>query len=103
MSCPVCHKHHLVEIDVTVGEHRITMHSCSGCTARWWDREGERWVLAADRLSANRPASWALSSIFAIQYWQGVSDEMGGRARVLAAIMEHAPGAPSEPICVASP
>jgi hypothetical protein len=45
MSCPVCQKHHLVEIDVTVGEHRITMHSCSGCTARWWDRDGERMQL----------------------------------------------------------
>jgi hypothetical protein len=41
MSCPVCHKRRLVEIAVNVGEHRLTMHSCSACTARWWDRDGE--------------------------------------------------------------
>jgi transcription elongation factor Elf1 len=42
MPCPVCHKHRLVEIAVNVGQHRLTMHHCSACTARWWERDGER-------------------------------------------------------------
>jgi transcription elongation factor Elf1 len=42
MSCPVCSKRRLVEINVNVGEKRITMHHCSACTARWWDADGER-------------------------------------------------------------
>jgi hypothetical protein len=42
MPCPVCLKRRLVEIAVSIGEHRVTMHSCSSCTARWWDRDGEK-------------------------------------------------------------
>ncbi len=42
MSCPVCQKRRLVEIAVNLGEHRVTMHSCSACTARWWDQDGEQ-------------------------------------------------------------
>jgi len=37
-------------------------------------------ALAADRLGARRYASAALSGIFNLLYWQGVSDELGGRA-----------------------
>jgi GT2 family glycosyltransferase len=37
-------------------------------------------ALAADRLGACRSASAALSGIFNLQYWHGVSDELGGRA-----------------------
>ncbi len=40
MSCPKCAEHHLINIDVTIGEDKITMHSCSHCGARWWEREG---------------------------------------------------------------
>jgi glycosyltransferase involved in cell wall biosynthesis len=35
-------------------------------------------VLAANRLGAARVARWGLSAIFGIQYWQGVSAELGG-------------------------
>ncbi len=42
MWCPVCSKRRLVEIRVNLGDCRITMHSCSACTARWWDADGER-------------------------------------------------------------
>jgi GT2 family glycosyltransferase len=37
-------------------------------------------ALAADRLGARRCASAALSGIFNLLYWHGVSDELGGRA-----------------------
>ena len=41
MTCPTCQRGHLVEIGVTLSEHRVTMHNCSRCETRWWDREGE--------------------------------------------------------------
>jgi hypothetical protein len=31
----------VVEIGMQLAETRVTMHSCSGCEARWWDRDGE--------------------------------------------------------------
>jgi hypothetical protein len=31
-----------VEIDITLKERQVTMHSCSKCETRWWDTEGER-------------------------------------------------------------
>lgn len=37
-------------------------------------------ALAADRFGAHRSASAALSGIFNLLYWHGVSDELGGRA-----------------------
>jgi GT2 family glycosyltransferase len=49
-------------------------------------------VLTAPRLVGRRVTSFALSSIFNIRYWQGASDELGGRQRLLAAI-----GARGEP------
>jgi len=30
-----------VEIEVTLREQRVTMHSCSRCDSRWWESEGE--------------------------------------------------------------
>jgi hypothetical protein len=42
MPCPVCRKRRVVEIKVVVGERQLTMHSCSACTARWWDADGEQ-------------------------------------------------------------
>ena len=41
MSCPVCQQRRVVEIAVNLGDHCVTMHRCSACTARWWDRDGE--------------------------------------------------------------
>lgn len=26
---------------MTLREQRVTMHSCSRCDTRWWDRDGE--------------------------------------------------------------
>lgn len=40
MACPKCAKHRLVAIDVTIGEDKLTMHSCSSCGARWWESDG---------------------------------------------------------------
>jgi hypothetical protein len=42
MTCPVCRRNELVEINLQLRGSRVTMHSCSGCEARWWDREGEK-------------------------------------------------------------
>lgn len=41
MLCPHCHSATLVEIRVTYGASRFTMHSCPCCEHRWWDRNGE--------------------------------------------------------------
>ena len=56
MSCPKCAKHRLIKIDVTIADQRVTMHSCSHCGERWWDREGQRVALPAvlDLASSNR-------------------------------------------------
>lgn len=42
MTCPVCRRTELVEINLELRGSQVTMHSCSGCEARWWDQEGER-------------------------------------------------------------
>ena len=42
MKCPMCKRSHLVEIEVMLGDQRVTMHSCSRCDSRWWDKDGER-------------------------------------------------------------
>jgi len=42
MLCPTCRKHHVISIEVTIGEHCVTMRSCSHCDTRWWEQEGER-------------------------------------------------------------
>ncbi|MGH2355432.1 MAG: hypothetical protein ACRDJN_27810, partial [Chloroflexota bacterium] len=46
----------------------------------------------ADRARANRAATLALSGIFNLLYWQGVSDELGGAAPVWRGIAEGASG-----------
>jgi len=35
----------MVEIGVHVRDQVLTMHSCSACENRWWDRGGERVTL----------------------------------------------------------
>ena len=42
MACPKCRAAKLVEIGMTLADARVTLHSCSRCETRWWDREGER-------------------------------------------------------------
>ncbi len=50
-------------------------------------------ALAADRLGAPRCASAALSGVFNLLYWHGVSDELGGRA-AFRRWLAQSPGAP---------
>ncbi len=45
MTCPTCRSNTLVEIGLCVGNQLITMHSCTRCEGRWWDRAGERVTL----------------------------------------------------------
>jgi hypothetical protein len=40
MSCPNCTKHRIIAIGVTIGDDRVTMHSCCHCGTRWWEQEG---------------------------------------------------------------
>ncbi|MGI8984581.1 MAG: hypothetical protein ACR2HM_08645 [Acidimicrobiales bacterium] len=42
MTCPTCRSTTLVEIGLNVADQLVTMHSCSTCESRWWDRGGER-------------------------------------------------------------
>lgn len=37
--CPLCHRN-LVEIEVRLADINVTMHACSTCETRWWDRDG---------------------------------------------------------------
>ena len=48
MTCPVCRTRQLVEIGINLGENRVTLHSCSRCDTRWWDRDGSQ--VAVDRV-----------------------------------------------------
>jgi len=41
MTCPGCRSGGVVEIGMQLEEKLVTMHSCSGCEARWWDSDGE--------------------------------------------------------------
>jgi len=45
VRCPTCAKRTLIAIGVTIGEDRVTMHSCSQCGTRWWEHEGRRLEL----------------------------------------------------------
>ena len=57
MSCPSCAKRRLIDIGVTIGDETITMHSCSHCGTRWWEREGGESLALPEVLelaSANR-------------------------------------------------
>ncbi len=44
--CPHC-SHQVVEIDVRLGDVTVTMHACSTCDRRWWDRNGDPVDLGA--------------------------------------------------------
>jgi hypothetical protein len=46
---------------------------------------------AADSVGAKRPAGFALSGIFNLLYWQGVSDELGGPGAVWSSIARSVP------------
>ena len=40
MTCPTCRSKELVEIGLRLRDQVVTMHSCSSCENRWWDRGG---------------------------------------------------------------
>ena len=42
MTCPTCRSTAMVEIGLHLRDQLVTMHSCSACENRWWDRSGER-------------------------------------------------------------
>ena len=42
MTCPSCRSTVLVEIGLRVHDQLVTMHSCSACEHRWWEKGGER-------------------------------------------------------------
>ena len=42
MTCPTCRSADLVEIGLRLRDQAVTMHSCSACDNRWWDKGGER-------------------------------------------------------------
>ena len=46
----------MIAIAVTIGEDRVTMHSCSHCGARWWEQDGQTVALPAviELAAANR-------------------------------------------------
>lgn len=48
MPCTTCRTKRLVSIAVTVGESKLTMHSCNTCDRRIWERDGEK--IALDRV-----------------------------------------------------
>jgi hypothetical protein len=37
----------LVAISLQLRGEQVTMHSCSNCDLRWWERDGERMALPA--------------------------------------------------------
>jgi transposase-like protein len=45
MTCPTCRSGDLVEIGLHLRDQLVTMHSCSSCESRWWDKGGERMTL----------------------------------------------------------
>jgi transposase-like protein len=42
MTCPTCRSTDLVEIGLRLRDDVVTMHSCSVCERRWWDKGGQQ-------------------------------------------------------------
>lgn len=45
MNCPNCRGAQLVLIELSLKGDDLTMHSCSRCDTRWWERNGEQITL----------------------------------------------------------
>jgi GT2 family glycosyltransferase len=64
------------------------------CVGRFWRRPAVLGLflaaVAADAIGLDNVASFALSAIFNLQYWQGASDELGGPVPVWNAVAEPA-------------
>ena len=40
MTCPSCRVTDLVQIALRLHDELVTMHSCSACENRWWEKDG---------------------------------------------------------------
>ena len=62
------------------------------CVGRFWREPAILSLflaaMLADRIGLEEAASFALSAIFNVQYWQGASDELGGPSPVWSAVDE---------------
>jgi len=62
------------------------------CVGRFWRRPATLGLflaaVTADAIGLDNAASFALSAIFNLQYWQGASDELGGPSPVWNAVAE---------------
>jgi glycosyltransferase involved in cell wall biosynthesis len=70
--------------------HALNRALTRACVGYPW-RQPAVWGLflvavVADRIGLERAASFALSGIWNVQYWQGASDELGGPAAVWQAV-----------------
>jgi GT2 family glycosyltransferase len=72
--------------------HRWNRRLARACVGRLWRRPAILGLflaaVTADAIGLDNAASFALSAIFNLQYWQGASDELGGPAPVWNAVAE---------------
>jgi GT2 family glycosyltransferase len=78
--------------------HPLTRWVTVGCVGRptlqrWASGAFEAVMRTAEYLGLDRPARLAASAIFSLMYWQGVCDELGGRAVFLPFLAAHRPSA----------
>jgi hypothetical protein len=45
VRCPTCRVTAVTEISLKLKGSSVTMHSCTRCETRWWDRDGEQVAL----------------------------------------------------------
>lgn len=72
--------------------HVLSQRLTRACVGRPWRRAATRALFLAavvtDRVGLEDAASFALSAIFNVEYWQGAADELGGTAAVWRAVAE---------------
>ena len=72
--------------------HALSQRLTRLCVGRPWRKAVLLGLFVAatvvDKVGLERAASFALSAIFNVEYWQGASDELGGPSRVWAAVRE---------------
>jgi hypothetical protein len=75
-----------------VQRHAWSRWLTRACVGHFWRRPAMVGLfvaaVAADSLGLENAASFALSAIFNLQYWQGASDELGGPEAVWNAVAE---------------
>jgi len=72
--------------------HALSQRLTRACVGRPWRRAATTTLfltaVATDRIGLEIAASFALSAIFNVEYWQGAADELGGTAAVWRAVEE---------------